>query len=154
MRIAPSAVNHRSVAASLSSHFFSTYSVRVAQCSRLERSQQNDDKHNCVLSNAGLSNALTETGICASLNLISIFGFIHHWIQSRHCWILPVHGIWCWFVQKCAHQSMKTAKMKIRTPPKSANCFQFVSQIGVDAPTFLSRLQNLVKIGKELSTCG
>jgi len=51
--------------------------------------------------------------------------------------------------KKCALQSLKTAEIGIRTSLKSANCFQFVSQIGVDAPTFLSRLQSLVKIGKE-----
>ena len=37
-----------------------------------------DNKHNCVLSNAGLSNALTETEICTSLKSDSISGFIHH----------------------------------------------------------------------------
>ena len=72
--------------------------------------------------------------------------------HSRHCRILSVHGICCWSLERCAHQSLKTAEIRIRTPPKSANCFRFVSQIGVDAMTFLSRLQNLVKIGKELWT--
>jgi len=36
------------------------------------------NKHNCVLSNAGLCNALTETEICTSLKSDSISGFIHH----------------------------------------------------------------------------
>ena len=55
--------------------------------------------------------------------------------------------------EKCGHQSMKTAKIGIRTPLKSANHFRFVSQtIGVEATTFVSRMQNLVKIGKELWT--
>jgi len=49
---------------------------------------------------------------------------------------------------------LKTAEIGIRTPPKSANGFLFVSQTGVDVPKFLSRLQNLVKIGKELWACG
>jgi len=36
---------------------------------------------------------------------------------------------------------------------KLANYFRFASQtIGVDAKTFLSRMQNFVKIGKELWT--
>jgi len=53
--------------------------------------------------------------------------------------------------QKYGHQSLKTAKFGFRTPLKSANYFRFVSQtIGVDATTFVSRVQNLVKIGKEL----
>jgi len=49
--------------------------------------------------------------------------------------------------------SLKTAKIGIRTSLKSADYFRFVSQtIGVDATTFVSRVQNLVKIGKELWT--
>jgi len=47
----------------------------------------------------------------------------------------------------------KTAKIGIRTPLKSASYLRFVSQtIDVDATTFLSRVQSLVKIGKELWT--
>jgi len=43
------------------------------------------------------------------------------------------------------------AEIRIHTPLKSATYFWFVSQtIGVDATTFLSHMQNLVKIGKEL----
>jgi len=53
-------------------------------------------------------------------------------------------------VERCGHHSLKTAEIQIRTPLKLANCFRFVSQIAVDATTFLSGLQNLVKIGKEL----
>jgi len=46
----------------------------------------------------------------------------------------------------------KTAEIGIRTPLKSAKYFRFVSQtIGVDSTTLLSRMQNLVAIGKELS---
>ena len=49
--------------------------------------------------------------------------------------------------------SLKTAKFGIRTPLKSSNYFRFVSQtIGVDATIFVSRMQNLVKIGKK--NCG
>ena len=50
-----------------------------------------------------------------SKNPISISGFIHHWIQSRHCWILSICAIWCWSVEKCGHHSLKTAKMGIST---------------------------------------
>jgi len=56
-------------------------------------------------------------------------------------------------LKKCGQQSLKTAKIGIRTPLKSANYFRFVSQtIGVKRTTFLSCMQNLVKIGKELWT--
>jgi len=110
-------------------------------------------KHSCVLPNALLSNALTETGICTSLK--SDFYFRFHYSplnKSRHYWILSVHGIWCWSVDQCG-QSLKTAEIGIRTPKKSTNYFRFVWQtIGVDAPTFLSSMQNLVKIGKEFWT--
>jgi len=52
---------------------------------------------------------------------------------------------------KCGDHSLKTAEIGIRTPLKSANYFRFVSQtIGVEVTTFVSRMQNLVKIGKEL----
>jgi len=34
-----------------------------------------DNKHNCVLSNAGLSNALTKTGFCTSLKSGFYFRF-------------------------------------------------------------------------------
>jgi len=55
--------------------------------------------------------------------------------------------------EKYGYQSLRTAKIRIRTPLKSANYFRFVSQtIGVEATTFLSRMQNLVKISKELWT--
>ena len=51
------------------------------------------------------------------------------------------------------HHSLKTAKVGTCTSLKSANYFRFVSQsIGVDVTTFLSRILNLVKIGKELWT--
>jgi len=44
----------------------------------------------------------------------------------------------------------KTAEIGIRIPLKSASYFRCVwKTIGVDATTFLSRMQNLVKIGKE-----
>jgi len=96
------------------------------------------NKNNCVLSNAGLSNAPPKTGICTSLKSNFYFsGFIHHWIQSHHCWILSVYGIWCWSVEKCDDQSLKTAEIWICTSLKLANYFQFVSQrTGVDATTW------------------
>ena len=56
-------------------------------------------------------------------------------------------------LKKCDDQSLKTAKIGIRTSLKSVNYFRFVSQTtGVEATTFLSRMQNFVKIGKELRT--
>jgi len=56
-------------------------------------------------------------------------------------------------LKKCGHQSLKTAEIGIRTPLKSENYFQFVSQtIRVEKTTFLNRMQNLVKIVKELWT--
>jgi len=48
------------------------------------------------------------------------------------------------------HESLKIAEIGIRTPLKSTNYFRFVSRtITVEATTFLNRMQNLVKIGKE-----
>ena len=50
------------------------------------------------------------------------------------------------------HHGLKTTEIGIRTPLKSENYFRFVSQTtGVEGTTFLSRVQNLVKIGKELA---
>ena len=52
---------------------------------------------------------------------------------------------------KNGHQRLKTAEIAIRTPLKSSNYFPFVSQtVVVSAKAFLSRMQNLVKIAKEL----
>ena len=54
-------------------------------------------------------------------------------------------------LKKCGHQSLKTAKIGIRTPVKSANYFRLLSQTRGDERTgFLSRMQHFVKIGKEL----
>jgi len=56
-------------------------------------------------------------------------------------------------LKKCGHQSLKTAKIGIRTPLKSANYFRFLSRtIGDEATSFLIGMQNLVKIGEELWT--
>jgi len=49
------------------------------------------------------------------------------------------------------HQSLKTAEIRIRTPLKLGNYFRFQT-IGVEATIFLSRIQNLLKIGKDLWT--
>ena len=51
-------------------------------------------------------------------------------------------------------RACKTAEIGICTPLRSANYFRFVSQAiaSVDAKSFLSHTQNLVKIGKELWT--
>ena len=61
-------------------------------------------------------------------NPISISGFIHHCIQSRHCWISSVRGIWYWPVEKCGDQSRKAAKIRFCTAHKFANYLRFVSQ--------------------------
>jgi len=112
------------------------------------------NKHSCVLSNTGLSNAPTTTGICTSLKSDFYFRF-HSPLNTKSALLsfFSVCAIWCSSVEKCAHQSLKTAKIGIRTSLKSANYFRFVSQtIGDNATTFLSPVQNFVKIGKELWT--
>ena len=51
-------------------------------------------------------------------------------------------------------RARKLPKIGIRTPLQSTNYFRFVWQtISVDATTFLSRMQNLVKIGKKNCGC-
>ena len=53
--------------------------------------------------------------------------------------------------KQCGHQSLKTAKIGICTSLKLEDYFWFVSQtILVEVTTSLSRMQKLVKIGKEL----
>jgi len=111
-----------------------------------------DNKHNCVLANAGLSNALTKTGFCTSLK--SGFYFRFHSPSNTKLALPNFIGAWdlmliCW---KMCSPEPENWRNQIRTPLKSANCSRFVSQIGVHATTFLSRLQNLVKIGKRLWT--
>jgi len=55
-------------------------------------------------------------------------------------------------LKKSGHQSLKTGQIRIRTPLKLANYFQFVSQtIGDEATTFLNGVQNFVKLVKN---CG
>jgi len=111
------------------------------------------NKHKYVLSNACLSNAPTKTGICTFLKSDVYFCFHSPLNTKSALWVLSVCAIWCWSVEKCGQQSLKTAKIRIRTPLKSANYFRFVSQtIGDEATTFLSRMQNFVKIGKEMWT--
>ena len=69
----------------------------------------------------------------------ALLDFIRMWDLVLICW-------------KCGHQSLKTTEIGIRTPLKSENYFRFVSRtIGDEATTFRSRVQNLVKIGKD---CG
>ena len=110
-------------------------------------------KHNYVLSNAGLSNAPTKTGICTSVKSDFYFRFHSQWNTKSALPNFICTWAWCWSVNKCGHQSLITAKIGIRTSLKSANYFRFVSQaIGDEATTFLSRMQNFVKIGKELWT--
>ena len=99
-----------------------------------------------------ISNSCTNRNrirICTSLKSDFYFRF-HSPLNTESALLNFIYtwDYWCWSIEKCAHQSMKTAEMGIRTPLKSANCIRFLSQIGVHAPTFLSRLQNFVKIGK------
>jgi len=72
------------------------------------------------------------------LNTKSVFlNFICIWDLVLICW-----KMW----SPC---SLKTTKIGIRTPLKSANYFRFVSQTTDDeATTFLSRMLNFVKIGQ------
>jgi len=99
------------------------------------------NKHNYVLSNAGLSNAPTITGICTSLK-----STIEYKVGTTEFYLYMAFGI---HLLKFGEHSLKTAEIGIRTPLKLANYFRFVSQrIGVEATTFVSRMQNLVKIGK------
>jgi len=55
-------------------------------------------------------------------------------------------GIWCRSVEKCGHQSLKNTEIGIRTKLLPV-C---LTNNRREATTFLSRVQNLVKIGKEL----
>jgi len=84
-------------------------------------------KHNCVLSNAGLSNALNETGICTSLKADFYFQFHSPLNTNWHSALVNFTRTWdlvliCW---KSGHQSLKTAEIGIHTPLKSANYFRF-----------------------------
>jgi len=109
-----------------------------------------DNKHNCVLSNSGLSNALSKTGICTSLKSgfyfrfhspsntkSAMLNFIYTWDLQLSCWKMCLPE-----PDNCRTRNPHTSKI--------SKLLRFVSQIGVDATTFLIRLQNLVKIGKEL----
>ena len=105
---------------------------------------------------ACLSNELTETGISTSLKSNFYFRFHSPFntksalpnFMCRPTWDLVLI---CWKMcssepENCRNRNTHTSKIK------SANYFRIVSQtIGVDATTFLSRMQNSVKIGKN---CG
>ena len=117
-----------------------------------QTNKQTNNKHNCVLSNAGLSNALTKTGICTSLK--SGFYFRFHSPSNTKLALPNCICTWdlvliCWKIcspepENCRSQNPLTSK--------SSKLLPVCVTIGVDATTFLSRLQNLVKIGKELWT--
>ena len=111
-------------------------------------------KHNCVVPNTGLSNAPTKTRICTSLKSDFYFrfhsplntkpallNFICTWDLVLICW-----KMWWPEPENCRNPNSHT--------PKIGNYyFRFVSQrTGVDAITFMSRMQNLLKICKELWT--
>jgi len=77
---------------------------------------QYTNKHNCVLSNAGLSNAPTKTGICTSLK--SDFYFRFHAPLNTKSALLNFICTWdllliCW---KMWWPEPETAEMWIRTP--------------------------------------
>ena len=135
---------------------FKNYSyVYVSLCTTVihNTAQNSPNKHNCVPSNTGPANAPTKTGICTPLKSNFYFEF-HSLLNTK---LALLHSICtcdlvmiCW---QCGQRSLKTAEIAICTPLKSSNYFRFISQtIGVEATTFLSRMQNLVKIGKELWT--
>jgi len=108
------------------------------------------NKHNCVLSNAGLSKAPRTTGICTSLKSDFYFRFQSPW--STESALLNFICTWDLVLtrRKCDNKSLNTAEIRIRTPLKLANYFRFVTQrTVVDATIFMSHMQNLVKIGKE-----
>ena len=117
------------------------------------RTEKIYNKHNCVLSNADLSNVRTKTGMCTFLKSSFYFrfhsplntkstllNFICTWALVLICW-----KMWCSEPESCRNPNPHTLKL--------ANYFRFVSQrTDVNATTFMSCMQNLVQIGKELWT--
>jgi len=112
------------------------------------------NKHNCVLSNAGLSNAPTKTGICTSpksdlyfrfhspLNTKSaLLNFICTWDLVLICW-----KMWWPEPESCQNAILHTPKIGKLLPV----CL--TKKTGIDVTTYMSCAQNLVKIGKELWT--
>jgi len=53
-------------------------------------SEQLKNKHNCVLSNAGLSNALNETEICTSIKYLAYWR--HGVVGLSRCWCILQNG--------------------------------------------------------------
>jgi len=101
----------------------------------------------------GLSNALTETRICTSLKSDFYFRF-HSPLNTKSALLnfIPTRDLvlMCWKMWSTEPENYRN-----RNPHtcKIGKLRPFVSQTtGVDATTFLSRMQNLVKIRKELWT--
>ena len=108
---------------------------------------------NCVCNRTRPDEIDTETEICTSLK--SEFYFWFRWppsISQRWLVISQVGFLWR-SLGKYGHHSRKTAKIGLCTSLKSVIYFPFVSEtIALETTTFLSGMQNLVKIGKELRT--
>jgi len=102
-----------------------------------------------------LYNALLKNEICTSLKFDFYFQLC--WPVNTESTLLNfvLYTACCaaWSVGKPDVQSLKTAKIRIHISLKSGIYFGFVSQaIGVETTTFLSCVQNLMKIDKELWT--
>ena len=129
----------------------------------------------CLTNNRSPIDHISERHAKFGENRWRIVDLIPNWIQIRNLHIskirflfpvsftieykvaiaefLSVFATWCWSLEKCGLQSLKTAKIGIHTPLKSAKYFRFLSQtIGDEATTFLRCMQNFMKICKELWT--
>jgi len=108
-------------------------------------------KHNCVLSNASLSNAQTKTGICTSLKSDVYFrfhsplntnpallNFICTWDLVLICW-----KMWSPEPEKCRNLNPHTSKIVKLLPVCLTNNRCRSNHIS-------ERMQNFLKIGKEL----
>ena len=77
---------------------------------------QRDNKHNCVLSNAGLSNALTKTGVCTSLK--SDFYFRFHSPLNTNSALLNFICTWDLVLISSQMWSWEPENCQNRNPPK------------------------------------
>jgi len=105
---------------------------------------------NCICNRSRSDEIESETEICTSLK--SEFYFRCHWppsIKSTLISYISIQVLWR-FVRKSVHHNWETAKIGFCTP---LIYFRFVSKtIAFERTTFLSGMQNLLKIGKELRT--
>ena len=106
---------------------------------------------NCVRNRSRPDEIDTKTEICTSLK--SEFYFRFPWppsTKSKLISYISIQVLWR-SVRKYVHHSCETAKIGFCTSLKSVNYFRFVPEtIAFETTTFLSGMQNLVKIGKEL----